>query len=1496
MTRGSPTALLLFVSSMAPHAEAQNPPPPAPPERFLGAYKPTSAVISTCSAHFATPCAISLVHDVVLNVTNAFQPNNAYATFQSINSGFYNHDFLFWPTVLSSSGAVVASGRRVAAAGVGLTYVPDHTNANFELSEATETDVTQTGVFGRIVAAANGDGYFTHLSRDLYAGHARTFRSRDEWSGHDAVHRVGFVRRIVATGGQVYYVLCSFTDLPNGEPDALQPCSPSNDGLCALAYTRKVLGVVTSMMLKAADEAALQLLLGRVTWRDFNEQGAPGFYPFIYKLDSTCVAHGANPTNVGRRLPDIIAGVPRLANLAGLANLNGEFVSAASQGGGWVGYNWTNSATEPSYLKIAYIVGVRRFGTAYYIGVGFNHEEEPRAQGPHCEACRQDYNYPCAWANVLGLVGHAQSLMFIDNVYGLSTAFQKLTYESAYGGGGRTAGRAARSADWLYVFMYRFDGTCVAHGARSDFVGRTLQNIIAGAASLRGVITGSALHQSFVNAANQGGAWVPYPWKNAAGEPVYNKVSYIVKVVRGGQDYYLGVGLSDNLWSTVGAVQASGGKSRWLDGCSPDRKHPCAEDWAHHVAGLAMRDILTASSYNQLAAWLRVPLQAVDSQFGFQYHVHNDQIVLGEGYQPSYVGRPTSDWLQAVELDSSNLAGCRSTGVWLQGGSEGAFNLKLKSGSANKSVGERFYLYCISVPVGDVVADGVEDGAFDTLTVIIAVSAGRPMNSLSMDGACYERPYELSGGRNSGNGSFSDWSFNNHVVCRDDVDEHNSKCDPDLYGICPSAAANEGWASSGGSGCVWPGWYGRPDLECGCSDEYDTYFADERPLVTTCSASTDPIAYKLQMTYEQVCALRTKPFPVMSVLVPIIVVIVIALILGAYMKYNKDKQVAKLKKQLDEFNDQVVGVMAVTQDFDPRENPNYKSPDIARGIKKIQETAKLSSREVAPAAKKPMRSSTYTPNLYPSANVGRDSEQASAEDKAKVEELRSAFGRPAGESTHDVVDFVSEALGVSTTLADGSRRTEVLLDRCYNLIFGEVSASSAAIETAEVDLEAPPHRPKVMMELADWYWQEDESMIGKHNRNSVIEGNFVRYAGSVMTELDRKYHQFIKEGGPQKVQVDLNARIGSTGTEAKAQNQHTGAIFEIDFTNWKQRNVKSSFVRTIKRVPNGKTLQIGGGEEAKRGTAPTPEVLRQSSKAPLQPKEIEEEDALILRKGQLVQTSKVRPDGWAFGSVVYDVVEGRPPIGVDGLSTQAGWFPTEMTTHPSKEQMLEMQKMLGGGDDAGNSLRPPPDWEPMADPTATKLFELKDGQEKERVVSAFQKTLGRQNIKVTEVHRVQNMSMWQSFAVKRQSILTREGADPSNMGNDFQPSRFERVWLFHGTDQETVPKITQQGFNRSFCGKNATAFGKGVYFARDAAYSAQPQYARPNNWGVCQMFLCRVAVGEYCLGKRDALTPDVRKGHQLYDTTIGPNMSDPYIFVTYHDAQAYPEYLVKYKR
>jgi poly [ADP-ribose] polymerase 10/14/15 len=61
------------------------------------------------------------------------------------------------------------------------------------------------------------------------------------------------------------------------------------------------------------------------------------------------------------------------------------------------------------------------------------------------------------------------------------------------------------------------------------------------------------------------------------------------------------------------------------------------------------------------------------------------------------------------------------------------------------------------------------------------------------------------------------------------------------------------------------------------------------------------------------------------------------------------------------------------------------------------------------------------------------------------------------------------------------------------------------------------------------------------------------------------------------------------------------------------------------------------------------------------------------------------------------------------------------------------------------------------------------------------------------------------------------------------------------------------------------------------------------------MFLCRVATGEFCLGEPNAAVPRARIGDILFDSTVD-NVADPSIFVTYHDAQAYPEYLVKFRR
>lgn len=96
-------------------------------------------------------------------------------------------------------------------------------------------------------------------------------------------------------------------------------------------------------------------------------------------------------------------------------------------------------------------------------------------------------------------------------------------------------------------------------------------------------------------------------------------------------------------------------------------------------------------------------------------------------------------------------------------------------------------------------------------------------------------------------------------------------------------------------------------------------------------------------------------------------------------------------------------------------------------------------------------------------------------------------------------------------------------------------------------------------------------------------------------------------------------------------------------------------------------------------------------------------------------------------------------------------------------------------------------------------------------------------------------------------------------------------------------------------GKNQTAYGKGVYFARDASYSSSTTYSPPDHQGVQHMFVCRVVIGEYCRGVKDAPAPPERQGHVLFDSTVN-NVSSPDMYVTYRDAQAYPEYLIRFRQ
>lgn len=89
----------------------------------------------------------------------------------------------------------------------------------------------------------------------------------------------------------------------------------------------------------------------------------------------------------------------------------------------------------------------------------------------------------------------------------------------------------------------------------------------------------------------------------------------------------------------------------------------------------------------------------------------------------------------------------------------------------------------------------------------------------------------------------------------------------------------------------------------------------------------------------------------------------------------------------------------------------------------------------------------------------------------------------------------------------------------------------------------------------------------------------------------------------------------------------------------------------------------------------------------------------------------------------------------------------------------------------------------------------------------------------------------------------------------------------------------------------ATAYGRGVYFAKDAKYSEGYCQGSP-----LQMFQVLVLVGDYAVGSSSLMTPPTRPNSavDLLDSTVD-KVGRPKIYVTYHDAQAYPEYLITFQ-
>ncbi|XP_069077261.1 protein mono-ADP-ribosyltransferase PARP10 isoform X1 [Pleurodeles waltl] len=174
-------------------------------------------------------------------------------------------------------------------------------------------------------------------------------------------------------------------------------------------------------------------------------------------------------------------------------------------------------------------------------------------------------------------------------------------------------------------------------------------------------------------------------------------------------------------------------------------------------------------------------------------------------------------------------------------------------------------------------------------------------------------------------------------------------------------------------------------------------------------------------------------------------------------------------------------------------------------------------------------------------------------------------------------------------------------------------------------------------------------------------------------------------------------------------------------------------------------------------------------------------------------------------------------------------------------------------------------------------------EEFRKVIRTFYDTLEayHSKIKIVKLEKLVNPLLHSQYHLKKLSMERAGCREP-----------VERM-LYHGTSAASAKEICQYGFNRSFCGKNATRYGQGVYFAVQSVLSVLDFYSPRNTEGNKCVFVVKTLTGDYTTGTQDMKVPPIKDttGPIRYDSLVD-DVKNPTIFVIFNDTQAYPQYLI----
>ncbi|XP_020788227.1 protein mono-ADP-ribosyltransferase PARP10 [Boleophthalmus pectinirostris] len=219
--------------------------------------------------------------------------------------------------------------------------------------------------------------------------------------------------------------------------------------------------------------------------------------------------------------------------------------------------------------------------------------------------------------------------------------------------------------------------------------------------------------------------------------------------------------------------------------------------------------------------------------------------------------------------------------------------------------------------------------------------------------------------------------------------------------------------------------------------------------------------------------------------------------------------------------------------------------------------------------------------------------------------------------------------------------------------------------------------------------------------------------------------------------------------------------------------------------------------------------------------------------------------------------------------------------------VLKISRLPVIPDDNAETFVPEEDYSLLSNlPEATRVDEESD--EFQMVVKNFYETIQQfhSKIRIVKVDKLMNKLLYSQYQLKKTSVK-QSAVYP----------QVERT-LYHGTSESSVKEICVHGFNRSFCGKNATVFGQGVYFAVNSSLSISDQYSPPNVDGHKFIFVAKVLTGDYTKGDHSMKTAPLKETGDIplrYDS-VTDDITRPSMFVIFNDTQAFPEYLITCQR